>query len=349
MPRSNNMNRLCLAMVLALFAASEAVTCRMAAASVLQELNEADPAPPLLRSLPNNSRPTYRGPAFWEPYQVPPELPQLVNGNLAKDSSDPLFRRVFIEFVAEFGDSCSNYLSAGYKKYRVKRDDGRLSQEILRVDAALASSYVEYWNTMGAWGTADFLNARLKNDPSRVFSPSFFVPQIFSALGCANPVIWQLRENLLRIANGKEQVMAKPSYEWLRAVVDPRTGLIWSSHDALWNIFHSKRHSREEASVFCEALVIGKLKDWRLPVIQELEGLFDKTAPSSRCDSGERPTSCHIRLGITLSIFRIWSATPAPRGSSNSLVQFFNTGGNLGLGDSDNYMSSTLCVHDPLE
>jgi hypothetical protein len=76
------------------------------------------------------------------------------------------------------------------------------------------------------------------------------------------------------------------------AWADPATGLIWAEHDngndVNWN----------EANSYCANLRLGGYLGWRLPSIDELQGIYDSTAKTK------------VKGGITLTGWRwYWSAT----------------------------------------
>lgn len=315
------------------------------AGPVLQELSTADPARPRLKNRPVNHKPLFLGPSFWKQYDAPEIFSEIFNGSFEGDSASPFFRRIFIEFVSEFHENCADYLSPGYRAFRIN-NAGELSTEILRVDPHLANFYLQYWNTSDAWGTVDVLGARVDGKPSRVFSPGFIVPQLFNRWSCVSTEMWQLEKNLLRIAKGEKQLSPPQSNKFLQSVKDPQTGLLWTSHDALWDTYYRVRLDWDEATEYCNNLTLGNYSDWHLPEINQLDQLFDESAPASECEEGGH-AKCYIRLGIRLSVFRIWSSTKDPHRQGNSYVKFFNLGGGSSFGDGDRYLSSVLCVHQP--
>jgi hypothetical protein len=78
---------------------------------------------------------------------------------------------------------------------------------------------------------------------------------------------------------------------------DSSTGLMWTvednGNDFNWN----------QANAYCEGLTLGGYSDWRLPTIDELEGLYDRTLKKQYKAKGP----------IDLQSANIWS------GSKNSL------------------------------
>jgi hypothetical protein len=90
--------------------------------------------------------------------------------------------------------------------------------------------------------------------------------------------------------------------------VDPSTGLIWAAKDN-----GSKEVNWHKAVTYCRDLRVAGYSDWRLASIDELEGIYDKSAnapgenPSSRWHDAE-PMTFHVKGGLFLRGNQ-WSST----------------------------------------
>ena len=81
-------------------------------------------------------------------------------------------------------------------------------------------------------------------------------------------------------------------------VRDTTTNLVWTAHD------NERNFPWPEAEAYCKALRLDEQAAWRLPTIEELDGIYDE-AHDSAC--GER--TCHIDPAITLTDPYFWSGT----------------------------------------
>ena len=92
---------------------------------------------------------------------------------------------------------------------------------------------------------------------------------------------------------GQAQSPAPPKQE--NAVwSDPATGLMWARHD------NGKDVDWNEADSYCKSLTLGGMAGWRLPKIEELSAIYDKTIYVGLC---------HIKGDIRLSECQVWSST----------------------------------------
>lgn len=109
--------------------------------------------------------------------------------------------------------------------------------------------------------------------------------------------------------------------------VDPKTGLIWTAKD------NGEGIDWHGAKEYADNLSLGGFSDWRLPTIDELEGLYET-------DTGEQ----NCRLGIELSSPWTWSGSM--EGSSRAWFFNFHLGYRfVGLRVFDGYR--VLCVRGP--
>ncbi|MGA2834176.1 MAG: DUF1566 domain-containing protein [Terracidiphilus sp.] len=105
---------------------------------------------------------------------------------------------------------------------------------------------------------------------------------------------------------------------------DPATGLAWTTEDngsdVNWN----------QAIAYCANLRLGGYTDWRLPTIEELQGIYDVNASEK-----------HVKGNLNLSSKYFWSSTPA---SSKAWFFFFSNGRRYTFRISDSKEDRALCV-----
>ena len=115
------------------------------------------------------------------------------------------------------------------------------------------------------------------------------------------------------MASAKHPSMQKknPPESW----VDPATGLMWAGKD------NGRDISWRKAKKYCRDLRLGGYSDWRLGTIDELEGIYDKTA-NARSKGG---LALHVKGNLFLS-GRQWSSTQVLRddGRPTGLVWFLD-------------------------
>jgi Protein of unknown function (DUF1566) len=138
--------------------------------------------------------------------------------------------------------------------------------------------------------------------------------------------------------------------------VDPSTGLVWPEKDNGRNVSYHK------AVKYCHNLQLGGFPDWRLPTIDELQGIFDRKAeapginPPSHWHPAEAWTY-HVKGSLFLS-GKVWGSTPAlnPSGEVSGYQWYFVfNDGSLAGGrrdrDSTGYFEHVsmpaLCVRHP--
>jgi len=95
----------------------------------------------------------------------------------------------------------------------------------------------------------------------------------------------------------------------LRIYHDPTTGRMWTAQDNGSSIGYV------EAAAYCASLRLGGFSDWRLPVEDELAGLYDRanTRPPDCRDplnGRAQPYPVRIRPQIILGCYQAWSTTP---------------------------------------
>ena len=79
---------------------------------------------------------------------------------------------------------------------------------------------------------------------------------------------------LLLLAFSANMVRAQSSKGGKDTWTDPSTGLTWAARD------NGKDVSWKGAGKYCRQLRIGGHSDWRLPTLEELEGIYDENANS---------------------------------------------------------------------
>lgn len=114
-------------------------------------------------------------------------------------------------------------------------------------------------------------------------------------------------------------------------VQDTRAGLEWTSHD------NKRNFAWHEADRYCRDLRLGGRTDWRLPEIDELEGLYDK-----RLDQPCGDLSCHLDPAIGLTNPYVWSATQ--RGPLSRFYFDFQGGASLSPHLKPGLVRRALCV-----
>jgi hypothetical protein len=107
---------------------------------------------------------------------------------------------------------------------------------------------------------------------------------------------------------------------------DPATGLMWTKED------NGKKVNWNEANQYCRDLKVKDYSDWRLPTIEELLGIFDKT---------QNAHGYHIKGGIKLSLCCEWSSSTGLDSNQRWLLHFMGGGRVSGRLD---YAFPVLCV-----
>ena len=87
--------------------------------------------------------------------------------------------------------------------------------------------------------------------------------------------------------------------------VDPATGLMWAGKD------NGREVKWYKANRYCRNLRLGGYADWRLGTIEELEGLYDKTATAPGLGAGKdgkEAPNWHVKGSLFLT-GRQWSSS----------------------------------------
>jgi hypothetical protein len=110
--------------------------------------------------------------------------------------------------------------------------------------------------------------------------------------------------------------------------VDPATGLIWTASD------NRSAVSWRQAVRYCREANIAGQTDWRLPAIEELQGIY--RAPD------QTNSAFHVKGPIKLSGWQ-WSATPGTQ-QGESWAFDFGDGGRASVAGGDSGLNRALCV-----
>jgi len=109
--------------------------------------------------------------------------------------------------------------------------------------------------------------------------------------------------------------------------VDRETGLAWAAADNAFGV------SWTQASNYCGALTLGSHKDWTLPAIDELQGLFGGAADQN---------GHHVRGPIQITGWA-WSSSPG-REPGEQWALDFGDGGRASVVMGDSGLNRALCV-----
>ena len=101
-------------------------------------------------------------------------------------------------------------------------------------------------------------------------------------------------------------------------VIDKQTGLMWTRKD------NGKNIDWHGAVEYAKNLQLGGYSNWRLPSIDELEGIYDENNTSGTVRIGEADYPIHTMDGFQLSRTWIWSGTK--EGSDRAWVFNFYVG-----------------------
>lgn len=98
-------------------------------------------------------------------------------------------------------------------------------------------------------------------------------------------------------------------------VTDTATGLMWAQTDNLGNI------SWDNSKLYCENIILSRYTDWRMPTIDELKTLFDRSLPGYETICGQKVRSSPQ---VQLSCGNVWSSEilPVPGGYIVSAYAF---------------------------
>jgi hypothetical protein len=118
---------------------------------------------------------------------------------------------------------------------------------------------------------------------------------------------------------------------------DPDTGLTWTKQDngsdVNWN----------QAITYCTNLRLGGYIDWRLPTIDELQGIYDSSIDVPARDVYGNEAIWHVKGNLKLTCSFQWSSS---QGSSPRTAKYFyfSSGGRGSSVLSDSNRDRALCV-----
>lgn len=120
---------------------------------------------------------------------------------------------------------------------------------------------------------------------------------------------------------------------------DPASGLMWAKKDngsdIDWN----------QANSYCSSLHLADYKDWRLPAIEELQGIYDPTVDRQAKWDDEVRTDIHVKGNLKLSGW-IWSSSPGNYSEAALVFAFTDAKPSAFPRGGFNYNTRGLCVRD---
>jgi hypothetical protein len=166
---------------------------------------------------------------------------------------------------------------------------------------------------IGKWGSGAYLSlnhgARVFDDPG--YSHARRALCVHASKGQQPTTFGATSANAVS-SSGKHETQL--SGYW----IDPSTGLMWAGKDNFQN------YGVSEAMKYCRDLQLARYSDWRLPTIDELQGIYDQQAESP----GESPRSrwnepeslpFHVKGNLFLT-GKQWSSTRENDDSSPPFV-----------------------------
>ena len=109
--------------------------------------------------------------------------------------------------------------------------------------------------------------------------------------------------------------------------IDPQTRLMWTAKDNGYGV------SLSQAARYCRDLALDGFKNWSLPSIDDLQGIFG---------SAENQGGYHIRGPLRLTGWQ-WSSTPGQHDGEGWTFDF-GDGGRASVATGDSGLNRALCV-----
>ena len=151
-------------------------------------------------------------------------------------------------------------------------------------------------------------------------------------------------QSQLNIAQSQVDVQQAPeASEAVETWTDPATGIMWTGRDNGPDI------NWDQAMAYCRDLTVGDYSDWRLPTMDELEGIYDleASAPGRGGQQDEELFLFHIKGNLFLHGSE-WSrdtlAGRDGRPSGYAWYLNFTDGSRAADPDSQTYNKHALCM-----
>lgn len=125
---------------------------------------------------------------------------------------------------------------------------------------------------------------------------------------CLKPIVPFLAGLLILLAGVAQATDLEDKGDW--TILDRSTGLMWQK-------LEGGKRNWEEAIVFCENLTLAGYKDWRLPDINELMSLVDRTRYNPVVDR-------HFFPDVAPSVY--WTSSTPPSHNDYAWFVSFHTG-----------------------
>jgi len=123
--------------------------------------------------------------------------------------------------------------------------------------------------------------------------------------------------------------------------IDPETGLVWTKKDSGIDV------TWQAAMAYCQNLRLNGQSDWRLPTIEELQGIYDSTIQAPDPNNGGRTVPWQAKGNLLLSAWGEWSSSQA-NSPGQALVFGFGNGAPFSYRFEGQKKPRALCVRNPL-
>jgi len=133
-----------------------------------------------------------------------------------------------------------------------------------------------------------------------------------------------------------DKLTAEQAEEAAKLWTDPATGLIWAKKD------NGRDVAWQQAMDYCRNLQLSGHSDWRLPAINELQGIYDQniSTPNQCCDGTQLPWQ--VKGNLQLSGWH-WSSSQG-NGSGEAWTFYFHDGGRDSAHLGFSHRVRALCV-----
>lgn len=163
----------------------------------------------------------------------------------------------------------------------------------------------------------------------------------------AKAVLILLSIAIIAIAQSPTEDRTSPQQTQVRGYwVDPSTGLMWAGKD------NGKDVTWDKAEKYCRNLRLAGDSNWRLATIDELQGIFDKTAnaPGLAGKHSKMTYTWHVKGNLFLTGFE-WSSFQKrdDRGHLAGYAWYFDFNGGIPIKDQTGYSNfkHVLCARGP--